>query len=575
MSDFKITESTINHQSSSESLTKSGSKNVVSLIIDRLKKDFEQPINFIPRIRAQDNWKPNFITNCLQEINQVDEQDVNSSQRKTFPCLLEKPRIYSIGLKYKSKTEEGEKRQKNRFKSTMENLFYIKSRGKEEIFRFQPSQYFLPDKSCFLMDDVTIKCGCIQCSRSKDKAVRSFKSSCSITEPKYRSLPSFHKIEGAIKIGRNPRKRHSHQRHRKTQNHVIENSDNCAGDRNRTRKTNRNNIKKETTSSDEEEQKIVYRKQYKNREEKNIKKASVSLPTSIIFYEDTLTEKLNQDSLLRKDYLKPEPISVKSHDSDKLYRTELRKLDRSKISEDKVKILNSKDDMEKRILKNIKRRIDDDIDKNSHLPKSGTITIRNRMKLNDLKPFGLISIKNERSKSFLKKVPTKSIRPLRSVIPIRVTRSNCVDNSDIENTPLIELKKPNLLSTSRSSKQNLIDSVDSGVITDFSVNDLQTEEASFRSINDSFKVERNNVIENKSEKRFPSFDSDSDGFWSDTDVLNRKVEKAVKRFTEELILCERRIKARLKSQNMFEEEKVEKGSKCSQRRKLLKVLLIF
>ena len=484
-----------NYETSSKPLEELNSKKVIPLVIDRLKIDFQRADNFVPRIRAQANWKPLFL-NWFNEIKPADEDPVKENKKTISTCGPEKPSVYSIGLKYKLET-------------TYENS---SSFLKKEEFKRKPFQN--QDKSSFPVNSVT-KSVCN--SRSEENSTISLK----IKPSKNRFIP-LHQIEGVIKIGAKPRKRNrGKDKIRKS------NWQNFSDKSGLDRKNPDFNSRKET-SSDEDEWKNSPRRYRSTRKENTAEKLEIIMPTknfdqeSIIFCEDTLTEKLNQQ-FLRDEAIKKESLNLKDYDSSRFFSTELRKLDMIRDFEEMVDCKNSRNGVESEILKNIKTRIDDDFEKS----------------------FCGEKILNDSSRDLhLKKVKK-----------------------------LIEINSNEITEDMRGSisRKNLIESVDSGVLTDFSMND-QRDEMSFRSRNDSLQIEDNfSLKDGKLRKRFPSFDSDSENSWSGEEGLARKIEKAVKRFTDELILCERRIKARIKSKNMLIEDRDERVSNCRRRRKLQKV----
>lgn len=493
------------------------------LTIDFLKKDFEKRDNFLLRIQAYRNWRPLFL-NWFNEIKPENEDPEKEIQRRISSFVLEKPRIYSIGLKYFKSLDA-----KNQ--SFLKEVRELKS-FKKEIFQMQP---FSLCKSSFLGNSAKIKSESTHSSLNEN-AIKSLNiESSNLKEPKYRLVP-LHQIEDVIKNSTVPRKRKEKVK-KSTWKSVSDES-------NHDRKNLDFSSRKET-SSDEEEWKNSRRRHRSLRKEKSIEKLEIILPTenvdqSIIFCEDTLTEKLNQ-SFSKQESVKEEnyfPVDCNSS----FCSTELRKLDMMRKFGEMIVNQNGKDDVESEILKNIKTRIDDDFGNN--------FSVRN-ICLSDRRDFFI-----EEKKKSLDQKKVKLLKVPRSKKSLKICPSETTDEISF--------------SRSRSSKKDLLESVDSGVLTDFSVNDHR--EMSFRSRNDCLPAgEKIFSKEAKLWKKFPSFDSDSEGSCYNDEVLSRKIGKAVKWFTEELILCERRIKARIKSKNMLREDRDERISVCRRRRKFQKV----
>ncbi|XP_033216942.1 uncharacterized protein LOC117172812 [Belonocnema kinseyi] len=491
--------------------------------IDLLKKNFERKQNFRPRIQAPGNWRPLFL-NWLNEIKAKDEDPEKEIQRRISSSVLEKPRIYSIGLKYFKYQDE-----KNQ--SFLKEIRKLKS-FKKEIFQIQPFSLY---KSSFRGNSPKVKSESTQCSLNENATKSPNIKSSNLKEPKNRLVP-LHQIEGVIKNSSIPRKRKEKVRKSTWKN---------VSDKSTFDKKNLNfSSRKETTSSDEEEWKNSRRRHRSLRKEKSIEKLEIILPTknadqSIIFCEDTLTEKLNQ-SFSQQESVEEENIFPENYNSS-FCSTELKKLDMMKKFEQMIVNQNSRDYVESEILKNIKTRIDDDFVNNYSVGKK---TLNGN-------PDFLI----EGRRKFLDQKKVKLLKVPESKKSIKICGSETADE--------LSFNRP------RSSKKDLLESVDSGVLTDFSTNDPR--EMSFRSRNNCLLIgESISSKEAKLWKRFPSFDSDSEGSWSNDEAQSRKIGKAVKRFTEELILCERWIKARIKSKSMLREDRDERITVSRRRRKFKK-----
>ncbi|KAK2574971.1 hypothetical protein KPH14_008734 [Odynerus spinipes] len=100
----------------------------------------------------------------------------------------------------------------------------------------------------------------------------------------------------------------------------------------------------------------------------------------------------------------------------------------------------------------------------------------------------------------------------------------------------------------RKSSRHLLESIDSGVMTDYSRNDLRAYgNPANRNTNDYYIYENQFKINlTKNSEDLPMFDFDSDSTYSD-DSLDRRVDTVVKECTESLIHLERRIKVKLKT----------------------------
>ncbi|XP_024937838.1 uncharacterized protein LOC107263016 isoform X2 [Cephus cinctus] len=153
-----------------------------------------------------------------------------------------------------------------------------------------------------------------------------------------------------------------------------------------------------------------------------------------------------------------------------------------------------------------------------------------------------------------------------SQIPIGI--ENSVSTKSINNlSNYSDHDKSAVIFPWKTSKLDLVESVDSGVLTDFSKNDLhrnsQNDDMSDNKDKTDLETKENSAMRND----FLVSDSDDD-----SDVfLSKKLEKAVETFTEKLIMCERRAKARARQKNacilLRENTKHRKSKKKSQKDK--------
>ncbi|KAI4497825.1 hypothetical protein M0802_007151 [Mischocyttarus mexicanus] len=124
-----------------------------------------------------------------------------------------------------------------------------------------------------------------------------------------------------------------------------------------------------------------------------------------------------------------------------------------------------------------------------------------------------------------------------------VTLDNKIDlSSELNLSKLKKLKKlQNRSLTRQKISEHLVESIDSGVITDYSRNDLR--------VCGSVSIDKNtNVSYVPGKQQFfekPSYNV-SDSICSD-DSLDRRVDRAVQKCTEDLIILERRAKHKLKT----------------------------
>lgn len=372
----------------------------------------------------------------------------------------------------------------------------------------------------------------------------------------------------------------SFQNFKTSTNFESKKSENCNKSENlRKSPTNRENSKHSEFSEKEkspnnlrnrENPKIVENSKY-------LKKSKIPKKTkiaeSIIFCEDTLSEKLKRTSSLDEILTENQIFD----DGEFFCETELRKLNNFQ-SESLVNYLKT-DTAELEILKSIKTRIDEDFAKNQQIGGNFKITsklpqriLRNdekiekeRQKIIDNCPEKNILSKNNKITNYLnkkhdlspetfrvKKSPKKSLIP-KAVIKTTTTKGeenflttiNLVGENSNNNDS--EWRNLELNETKNSSTRNLIESVDSGIHTDFSLNEQRTEKNSFRSTdNESLLMERGknyNLFDSRIGFRY--FDVDDEIFWNDDEAVTRKLEEVVGKLREELYQFEKRIRERI------------------------------
>lgn len=348
----------------------------------------------------------------------------------------------------------------------------------------------------------------------------------------------------------------------------------------------------------------------------------------IIFCEDTLSEKLRQDSsdkeILQKNEIFDEPPIF--------CEMELRRLNNFK--EETIANYLQKDSIESEILKSIKTRIDEDFAKNEETSSEETgetnFAILNHSEENfendqiftkftnytennicenicenNIRKniYGSKNCKNicgnkncknscvseicednhedkkdkisnySKNQNFAKSFENFSPKLIReksnlkkkkSFIPISRKSTKLSEDNSLEFKIKKHVKKNNddncewrnlkLIEKKNSQTGNLLESIDSGIHTDFSINEQRTEKNSFRSTDDSLIEKGRNFNALKSKVDFPFFDSNDEIFWTDDETVTRKLDQVVKTLREELYQFEKRIQERINDKFPIPEE---------------------
>ncbi|XP_051159534.1 uncharacterized protein LOC127280532 [Leptopilina boulardi] len=156
----------------------------------------------------------------------------------------------------------------------------------------------------------------------------------------------------------------------------------------------------------------------------------------------------------------------------------------------------------------------------------------------------------------MKKSPKKSLIP-KAIKSMKLQDEKLLINNELnlimrENSENFEWRNLELNEGKNSPTRNLIESIDSGIHTDFSLTEQRIEKNSYRSTNDDslrLRGKNDNLFESRMGFRY--FDINNEIFWSNDEAMDCKLEEVVENLREELYQFEMRMREKINGNNLL------------------------